>query len=652
VVSIQRRAAVDPPDQDSLIVTSSSAETEESYPLSRLPPSAFALFAAAIALYLVHLVVAIANRRYLFGDNAWFLLKLLSERHTANWAANWPWDFYASRIGTFAVVELPTLIASMIAPQRFELLSIVFGTTAFIHKPLSLLICYAAVRDKRWVLFPAASLFAASMNSELYIVSETHLLHSLFWALFFVLLFSERLSGWRLPAVIAISIPTLLCYETMLLFGPVLALAALFPSPAPPRSGVSGVDRWLRRSLAVWYLLGAAFAAISIAVPRDPVNRNAFASWLLGFAAHPWIHPAAAASALVAAICAAVLIAGERRPGLTRWLVGSGIVASAALLAPILVRPSATDFTQQVGARSLHVPLPFAIAMLVFAASRGLSRIGARTFAALFLVVSALGIAQSTWHLLATAQWSNMLSVLRGELRTHTGAIRYESSLMSEATLSKQPIAALHGRWPLIPLSIVLSDDKVVRSMIVFNDGTFRPFDPERENDVPRLERYGFDYRPYFDALARSRSYRLGETIDFTKGGNGSRYRTGTWWDAESWATWTPGPLAGLRLQIEGWNGKDCELAAEVGGFVNSRNPSVSMDVVVNGCRVARWDFAASRHDDRIEPRTAVVPARCVAGRPVTDVDFRIRGGISPVDAGVSRDNRKLAAAFVSARLR
>jgi hypothetical protein len=593
-------------------------------------------------------IVAIASQRYLFGDNPWFLIKLLSEGHSANWSTNWPKDFYVSRIGAFAVLELPTLLASVVAPDRFPLLSAVFGATAFLHKPLALAACYAAVKDKRWLVFPAASLFAASINAEIYIASETHLLLSLFWPLLFLLLFSERLHGWRLVLVSLLAIPTILSYETMLVFGMFLAVAAFRAGLGAPRSRG---QRWIRASLAAWFVLGALFGAIAILHPRDAIQRDAFLSGLLSFAAHPAMHVGATLSAFVGLVCAGILVAGERHPRLVRLLVALGVASSAAVLLPILIAPERTDFAPQVGARVLHVPLPALLAIVVLLAFRGAIRIGARTFNALFVVISALGIAQSTWQLLATSQWSNMLTLLKQELRTHSGPLPYEQSAMSRAAVGGQPVAALHARWPLLPLSVVLAEGRVVRSMIVFRDGTFQPFDPDRQSDFPRLERYGFDARPYFEALRSSRAYRPGAVIDFTDRGNSGRYRTGSWWTPEPWATWTGGPESGLRLELAGWDGGDLELDATMGSFVNDRNPAVSVQVLANDCPVATWDFMASRRDDQIRPRRAILPASCLARREEVAIDFRIRGAMSPDAAGRGGDPRKLAVAFVNARL-
>ncbi len=84
-----------------------------------------------------------------------------------------------------AYQQLPTLLAARVGVHSLGVLSIVFGVTLFSFKPVSILLCYRFARDKRYVLFPLLSLFAGTMNSEGYLISETHLMSALFWAALF-----------------------------------------------------------------------------------------------------------------------------------------------------------------------------------------------------------------------------------------------------------------------------------------------------------------------------------------------------------------------------------------------------------------------------------------------------------------------------------
>jgi hypothetical protein len=617
-------------------------------PLSSLRPAAFALFSAAIGLYVVHVVLAIATGRHLFGDGSWFLVKLLSEGHVAIWTPHWPRDFYASRIGTFLIFEGPTLLVSRLLPEDLRVLSAVFGASLFLHKPLSLVACYWLAPDKRFLLFPVASIFAATINAEMYICSETHLVISLFWPLLFLVVFSERLTLQRRLFVIALSLPTVLCYETWAVFGTVLAAASLWPVV---RRDVGRADRAFRVCLAVWYLLGAALAVFAILHPRDSIQRAGFFQSLLSVSTSVRTNPGILASWIVAFAMLGFLLVGPSRPWVVRGLIGVSVVACVLVVERIVVRPELTDFGLHVAARTFHLPIPLCLTFIFLLASTGTVTIDRKTFESLFVVVSVLGLAQTTWNLIATTQWSNMLVLMKQELRSRSGPIPYDESVLSRPVVGGQPVAALHARWPLLPLSILESERKIVKSLVVFRDGTFRPFDAEREDQFPRLERFGFDARPYFEALVREQAYQLGQVVDFTSGGNASRFRTGSWWAPEPWATWTAGSECGLEFPLAGRPPGDLRFDADVGAFVSRENPIVTADVSAGGCALGRWEFPFSTGGGKVGRRSVLVPSPCLAPDGRAIIRFVIKGAAAPRALGLGGDPRPLGLAFVRAAL-
>ena len=172
----------------------SPREGREVVPFTSLGPAAVALTSAAVGAYLIHILYAVFVSRHLFGDGAWFLLKMLVENHVARWYSSLSRDFFVSRFGAFFCHEYPTLLASRLGVTDLGTLSSVYGLTLFVFKPLSLLLCYVFSPDKRAILFPLLGLFAGSINAEAYMVSETHLFASLFW-----LHAKESGEGWIIP---------------------------------------------------------------------------------------------------------------------------------------------------------------------------------------------------------------------------------------------------------------------------------------------------------------------------------------------------------------------------------------------------------------------------------------------------------------------
>ena len=64
----------------------------------------------------------------------------------------------------------------------------------------------------------------------------------------------------------------------------------------------------------------------------------------------------------------------------------------------------------------------------------------------LFVMAAVLGICQSAWSVVASAQWSLMVTVLRSELRTQTGLLPFGGSLLARPTLGGQPMRAMQCR--------------------------------------------------------------------------------------------------------------------------------------------------------------------------------------------------------------
>jgi len=473
-------------------------------PLSSLGTRAVVLLSAAGTAYLLHVLNAVFVSRHLFGDASWFLLKMLSENHVAHWYTDYR-DFYVGRFGAFAVQEYPTLLFSRLGITSLATLSTIYGVTLFAFKPLSLVLSYHFSKDKRAIVFPLLTLFAGSINSEAYIVSETHLFVALFWPALIILLDADSISGATLAILAALSAPLLLCYESMAVYGVILAAVCLYRARTLSRSEGERVACWI---FCGWYLLGAAIAVLSIVKPRDPVNRSGFLRGtflVLGYG-----DVAAWVSCVVLALVIILLLGRTRGGEELRRLVALSAGLSSLIVLQIVLWPGQTNFGFHVMARSINVLVPLLVVPLYLLwRLRGLS-IDAEQFRAAFLITACLGLGQSAWNILASSQWSNMLAVMRSEVRTGVGVIPFEKSAMFRRTICGAPIRRLHADWPLLPLSIVLADGGNVRAMIDPGSGIFRPFDPYRPGSLPELQRYGIRYDTYLTGLSNAHRYEIG----------------------------------------------------------------------------------------------------------------------------------------------
>jgi hypothetical protein len=613
--------------------------------LSSLGIAVTVLLASAAAMYVAQAVLAIVAGRHLFGDGSWFLVKMLSENHVAIWNPRGWHDFYYGRLGAFTYEEYPTLLASRLLHVRNpKSLALIYGVTLFSFKPLSIVLCYHFARDKRLVIFPLLTLFAVTMNCEVYLISETHLLTAAFWAALFGLMCRRKFTSLDLAAMVIVSAPLLLCYETMVIYGLFLCSACVY------RFLVIAKDRrerWLCWGFFVWYSMGVLFAALATVFPRDRTQRAGFLSNML-FIFH-WDHIGARVSCIVLVLCLAILLVPERYKKTLNTLVAISVLCSLAIPAYIIRWPHLTDFAIQIIARTMHASLLMVLTALFLAVYFHFFEVGMEKYKRIFAMVAVLGTCQSCWSMIATTQWSDMLTVLRSELRTHSGPVPFEDSVLSRYLLNGQPMVNLHAQWPLMSLSILYSDQRTVQT-IVLGPGVFQPFDPYDPASLPNLKRFGVSYQPYLAALPSNRRYELGQWISFGEQGNSRAFKVRGWWDPDPWGTWTTEEFA-VSVDSSQKVSSDLLLEVRAGAFVNEKNPDIEVTVLVNNVPAGEWSYKLNQTAGPCETRRLVLNKEALDRAYPPVILFLISGAHAPKELGLSADQRRLGLAVCQMRL-
>jgi hypothetical protein len=604
------------------------------------------LLSMAAATYAAQAFLAIVAGRHLYGDGSWFLVKMLSENHVAIWNAHGWRDFFVGRFGAFAYQEYPTLLAARLHVRNPQLLSLIYGTTLFSFKPLSILLCYHFARDKRLVIFPLLTLFAVTINSEVYLVSETHLMTALFWPALFGVLFCRELKGFDLAAMIVVSAPLLVCYETMVAFGVFLCGACIYRYLAIARSSR---EKWLTGVFFCWYSTGVVLAVLSLIFPRDATQKQDFLRSLLFVFRND--HIGARVSCVILVLCALIVLIPERFRTALSAVTAIAIVCSLAIPVYIIRHPQLTHFGAHILARTMNSNVPLVLACVFMALFFHLIRIGTNQYKRLFVVAAVLGLCQCGWSMIATMQWSNMLTVLRAELRTHSGPVPLEETPLYQWTVDGQPMRGLHAEWPLMSLSILYSDNRSVRAIIVPPARSFLPFDPFAAASLPDLSRFRIRYDDYREFLAQQWQYRLGETLTFTRGGSAALFMRGNWQGAEDWATWGGDSDFGLDLPISpGELPKTLLLSAMVAPNLSLNYPDLAVQVEVNNVALGTWRFQYS--PDVFTTRTVQIPRDVLTLSNPVQIRFHAVGMVrSPTEMGKGQDPRKLSLAFVKLTL-
>ncbi len=618
---------------------------QSSVPLTSLGYPVTILLAMAAALYVAQAALAVVNGLHMFNDGAWHFVKMLSENHVAIWNTHGWHDFYVGRFGTLFYQQYPTLLASRLRVRDPKILALIYGATLYSFKPLSILLCYRWARDKRLVIFPLLTLAAVSMNSDAYIVSETHLMTALFWPALFGLLFCPKLKSFDLLAMVVVVAPLILCYETMAAFCLFLCAACVYRYRAVAESTY---ERWFSCLLFVWFALGGVFGALGIIYPRDPANRAGFRESLF-FMFHI-AHIGARVSCVVLLLCAVIVLLPERYRRTMNVLTLGAVIVSLEIPLYLLRHPMLTNFAAQVAARTMNATVTLALAVAFVALFLQGFHVGSMQYKRVFVIAAVLMMCQSAWMAMATEQWFNLTMVLRSELRAHDGPYPLEKSLLSLWTLDGQPIRDLTADWAMPALSIVYSDNRLVKSLIVAPPGADSAFNPYSASSLPKLERFGFSYKPYLAALPARRPYMPGEWISFGEQGDTVVERQGEWLDPEPWGQWASDEAA-ITLQLADPASSDLLLDAVVGGFVNEKNPEVKVKVVVNGVAAGEWSFHYDPAADPHQRRSLILRQEVVNRQQPLTIAFSVSGAHSPAELGLGSDARRLGFAMVKMRL-
>jgi hypothetical protein len=136
-------------------------------------------------------------------------------------------------------------------------------------------------------------------------------------------------------------------------------------------------------------------------------------------------------------------------------------------------------------------------------------------------------------------------------------------------------------------------------------------------------------------------SYRLGETIDFTEGGNAEHYLWSNWATPDPGGRWTEGEEATLRLCL----GAPLTTAQTASFLVSdcmvdrTLSPRLPVQVLVNGTLVEEWAFGPER---RPQVRSITLTPDLLGANRNLVIVFRVPEPRSPASLGWSGDARLL----------
>ena len=609
---------------------------------------ALLLLLAATTGYLLHAVLLVMSGRHLYGDSSWFLIRIASEGVATSFVDDWVRHFYHARTLAFWITQGPAVAALHLGLRDLQSLSIVLGCTYVGLKVLSLLLCYWLLPsgEKLFFVFPALGLFAGTINSDIYLVSETHLAVAIAWPLLIELRAHPSGGSSRDAIVAGVILGSSLIHESFVAFGSIMLCVLLWRRRVASRTAAGRTN-----ALAVLLALSCAVNLLGILLPRDPVNKAAFAGGLLKILTDSLgslgdAHAGPVASMLAVGMLLVVVFLPEHR---ARPSVGVALQACCVLLAlaPLVhfvVFVDRARFEDAITDRGFSGG---AMQVLLMGAYLAVGALGREAFfgraAAVVAVVGSLAIGQLAWQIFATHVWREAVWSLRQRLASAPGLHNCPS--LDAAT------AAVHARadkvlckWWVTPLSVVLSYREGVRSMMLSTD-SFQAFDPRNSEGLPSLRYVGPRYERYVAALGDERILGPSEKVLFGTGGRGYRMVREGFARPEGGAAWTDGERASLEVCGLSARGKDTSvrLLFHVVPFTppGGAPPEASFSV---GGQAGTWRFGPGEKE---AAREVVVPGAAIPSSGCVDLRFRIDNPRSPEALGLSKDPRRLGLAFV-----
>ncbi len=141
---------------------------------------------------------------------------------------------------------------------------------------------------------------------------------------------------------------------------------------------------------------------------------------------------------------------------------------------------------------------------------------------------------------------------------------------------------------------------------------------------------------------------RFGDIVRFDRGGNSAAFRGRGWSEPEAWGIWTEGAEAQLEFRLNQEIASDLRLIADAYGFVHPAHPQQTIDIVVNGTRVAKWVFRLSETSGA---REAGIPRSLIGADRMVRISFVVASPKSPQSVGLSNDKRMLGMAISNMKL-
>ncbi len=462
------------------------------------------VIALLLSLYFLHVIYAVIENRFLFADGVHFFVHILE--HVNIYTGGRP----EQRLFADSLTQAPLLIAIKAGIRNFPTLGYIYGSSFFLPYMVCIIIWMWATRlQTEYMIFLFVFLFASAMNSEFFIVSESHAAAAVYFSLIPLILYKEPWNPSTVLVAIILAAFSLRSYESMLFFGPILAVMALWRG-LECRS-FRARAAWV--CFACWFIASGSIPLLELMYPAEPegITSGTFAhqafsllhdNMLSVFFGSVDRHYSGTLSLFAIILLGVAYMKSPTKEKLFPFAIWTFAIVCAVVLVLLYLIPELMETRLHYKARTLNVIIPALLGVVLFIIKVKSIELDTDFFRRGFTIVLVLGMFQMTWHALATRQWAGYLKVFTTELDAHKGLLLYDDSILDNRRVGHQSIANMNWSWTMPEMSIVLAHNGVVETIINDPCGVgWQPFDPSKAEQLPDLSRYGITYTPYLARL-------------------------------------------------------------------------------------------------------------------------------------------------------
>jgi len=142
-----------------------------------------------------------------------------------------------------------------------------------------------------------------------------------------------------------------------------------------------------------------------------------------------------------------------------------------------------------------------------------------------------------------------------------------------------------------------------------------------------------------------------GDTINFSKKIGRSQFWASGLSSAEPWGNWTIGSVASIEFFYQFIDCESVSLNVEVRAFVNSKNPTITSSLLLNGKFLGELNFDHKKQGIKAKTFSFDIPNGSMRRDNLNLIEFKIKGAKSPSSLGLSEDKRVLGLGLVSLSL-